>query len=153
MTSFRSAPIQLPVLEAAEELTRADLVFYEVDHSGASYQALVFLDADEELEPEARRADQGYAGAFTVFGHAGCYGDEGHCLPSDRSSDEFDRRPPHPLRPFTKTLEATEAVRRALAQGKTAATVTVVSQTPDTEGLEVGEPLRFESVRLLTYED
>ena len=98
--------------------------------------------------------EHGYAGAFTVFGHAGCYGDEGHCLPDQRYTDAFDRRLPHPLRPLTRTVIATEAVRRAIADpGVSEVLVVVVAVMPEDE-LTAGhdEPLRYDSVRLLTYE-
>ena len=34
MTTITSEPLELPELEDVEELSRADLVFYGVDHSG-----------------------------------------------------------------------------------------------------------------------
>ena len=68
MKTFVSKPLELP--RDREAITRADLVFYDVDHSGPSYRARVFLDnpsanPDTPLEPES-----GYVGSFTVFGHA-----------------------------------------------------------------------------------
>ena len=154
MTTITSEPLELPELEDVDELSRADLVFYGVDHSGPSYEARVFLnnpkaDADTERLPE-----HGYAGAYTVFGHNGCYGDDGHCLPDQRHRDEFDVRAPHPLRPLTVTVIATEAVRRALVAPEVRElTVTVVPVVPD-DGLPKSgqDPLRFDYVRLLTYE-
>ena len=78
--------------EDVEELTRADLVFYGVDHSGPTYEARVFLNNPRARDADtARDAEQGYAGSFAVFGHSGCFGAEGHCLPDQRTTDEFDR--------------------------------------------------------------
>ena len=148
-----SPPLELPELEDAKELSRADLVFYGVDHSGPSYEARIFINnasADADTE---RVAEQGYAGSFSVFGHNGCFGAEGHCLPDQRYSDEFDRRAPHPLRALTKTVIATDAVRRALVEPAVQqVTVTVVAVTPDDGFPKVGETGRFDYVRLLTYE-
>src|SRR4051794_36533800 len=99
MQIYTSPPISLPSAGAAEaqgattQYDRADLVFYDVDHSGPSYTARVFLnnlDANEKTEPSAMT---GYAGCFTIFGHAGCVGtDDDHCNPLARTVDEFDLR-------------------------------------------------------------
>jgi hypothetical protein len=154
MNVITSDPLELPELDDLEELTRADLVFYGVDHSGPTYEGRVFLnnadaDADTPTEP-----DHGYAGSFMVFGHNGCFGDEGHCLPDQRHVDEFDLRAPHPLRPITKTVIATDAVSRTLADPEVSEVrVTVVAVLPqDDLPRSTEEPLRFDYVRLLTYE-
>lgn len=75
MTDFRSKPLDVPA--NWEDITRADLVFYEVP--GPSYEAEVFLDNPKADADTPRELDSGYAGSFAVFGHGGCYGDEGHC--------------------------------------------------------------------------
>ena len=69
--------------------------------------------------------------------------------------DEFDRRLRHPLTPWTKTVIATEAVRRAIEDPNVPeVTVTVVAVVPEDELVQATqEPLRFGSVRLLTYQD
>ncbi|MBA2637066.1 MAG: hypothetical protein H0U79_02395 [Solirubrobacterales bacterium] len=97
----------------------------------------------------------GYAGSFTVFGHAGCYGDAGHCLPGDRETDDFDRRAPHPLTPWTKTVIGNDTLLRAIEdQGVTEIVVTVVPIVAQLDGVETPvQPLRFDAVRVLAYED
>jgi hypothetical protein len=152
MTST-SQPLELPELEDVEELSRADLVFYGVEHSGPSYEARVFVNNPRADADTERVLEQGYAGSFAVFGHNGCFGDDGHCLPDQRVRDEFDLRAPHPLRPLTMTVIATEAIRRALVEpAVTEVTVTVVAVVPDDGFPKSGETGRFEYVRLLTYE-
>ena len=155
MNTVTSAPLELPELPAPDAISRADLVFYGVDHSGPSYEGRVFLNntnanADTELELHA-----GYAGSFDVFGHGGCFGDEGHCLPDQRFIDEFDVRAPHPLRPLTLTVIATDAIRSALADSSVSeVTVTVVAVVPAGDYPRARrDPLKFDYVRLLTYED
>jgi tyrosinase len=147
-------PLELPELEDTDELSRADLVFYGVDHSGPSYEARIFVNNPNADADTERAAEQGYAGAFTVFGHNGCFGADGHCLPDQRSTDAFDVRAPHPLRGLTKTVIATDAIRRAIVEPETqAVTVTLVAVTPDDGFPKAGpEPGRFDYVRLLTYE-
>jgi hypothetical protein len=152
VNSIRCGPLELPT-DAGQWLSRADLVFYGVDHSGPSYEALVYVDASNEQALGTREISSGYAGSFTVFGHGGCYGDEGHCLPTDRFQDEFDRRPTHPLTPFTKTVIATDAIRGALRAGKLAISVTVVPIVPDGRAPDTAcKQQLFEYVRLLSYE-
>jgi hypothetical protein len=154
MTTITSEALELPELEDVDELTRADLVFYGVDHSGPSYEARVFVNNPKATADTERVLDRGYAGSFTVFGHNGCFGDDGHCLPDQRTRDEFDLRAPHPLRPLTMTVIATAAVRRALVEPAVAAlTVTVVPVVPD-DGFPKsgGADACFDYVRLLTYE-
>lgn len=148
MKPFTSKPLELP--RDKEAITRADLVFYHVDHSGPSYRAHVFLDnpgadAETPLEPE-----EGYAGSFTVFGHAGCFGEEGHCHPIWPTTDEFDRRPEHPLVPFIREVEITEALKRFT---KAKAKVTVVPVVTEVEGIPAPDVAPAGAVRLAVYED
>jgi hypothetical protein len=146
--SFTSKPLELP--DDREEISRADIVFYGVDHSGLSYEARVFLDNPRADADTPRSLDDGYAGSYSVFGHAGCYGDEGHCDAGQRFRDEFDRRPPHPLTPFTKTVIVTDALKRTTGETVTITVVPVVRE------LGKGSPsdgAPCESVRLLAYQD
>jgi hypothetical protein len=154
MNTITSDPLELPELDDVDELSRADLVFYGVDHAGPSYEARVFVNNPNADAATERVLDHGYAGSFTVFGHNGCFGDAGHCLPDQRHSDEFDLRAPHPLRPLTMTLIATDAIRRALLEPDVrAATLTIVAVVPE-DGFPKSsqQPLRFDYIRLLTYE-
>ena len=154
MNVITSAPLELPEVDDIAELSRADLVFYGVDHSGPSYEGRVFLNNAGADATTARDPEQGYAGSFMVFGHNGCYGDEGHCLPDQRTTDEFDLRAPHPLTPLTITTIATEAVRRAVEDPDVREiAVTVVAVLPKDDLPRSSEqPLSYEYVRLLTYE-
>jgi tyrosinase len=149
MTDFRSRPLDVPA--DREEVTRADLVFYGVDHAGPSYEARVFLDNPDADANTPRDRDSGYAGSFTVFGHGGCYGDEGHCAPGDRQRDEFDRRPPHPLTPQIRSLEITEALKSTSGNRVRVDVVIVVRQSKVSAAREDVSPCS--SVRLLAYQD
>lgn len=153
MTST-TQPLALPELEDVNELSRADLVFYGVDHAGPSYEARIFVNNPNADADTDRVLEQGYAGSFAVFGHNGCFGADGHCLPDQRFTDEFDLRAPHPLRAITKTVIATEAIRRAVVDLTVQeVSVTLVAVTPDDGFPKAGpEPGAFDYVRLLTYE-
>jgi hypothetical protein len=142
---FVSAPLELPDPEA--EFARADLTFYDVDHSGSSFEARVYLD-NPEASPATPRDDPSYAGAFHVLGHGGCFGDAGHCDVPTGPADPFDLRPPHQLTPQVKLVVITDALRRILAAGRREMTVTVVAETP---GERPNDVLAFTRVRLLTF--
>lgn len=132
------------------DLTRADIEFQGVDHSGPSFDAHVFLNNPAADETTERRLETGYAGTFHIFGHGGCFGEAGHCDVHSRRL--YDPRPDHPLTPARKVVIATEAVRRAMEQTETLS-VTVV---PIIRGVTVktGWPedvLRFDQVRVVSY--
>lgn len=149
MKRFRSHPLDLPA--DREDITRADLVFYGVDHSGPSYEARVFLDNPRANAETPRDVERGYAGSFTIFGHGGCYGEEGHCAPQDRTADEFDRRPPHPLTPQTRLVTVTDALKRTTGEQVTVHVVAVARDGG--EATASGDIAPCREVRLLAYQD
>jgi hypothetical protein len=141
---FVSDALELPSPEHTFE--RADLLFYGLDHSGASYEAQVFVAA-RGIGGEPDRDHRAYVGSFYILGHGGCFGDVGHCdIPTAR--DEFDLRPPHQLEPATRIVTVTDALTALLQQGLTAAKVTVVAHT---EGRASNDVLCFKTIRLATY--
>jgi hypothetical protein len=118
---YVSAEIDLAAMP--RHFSRADLVFEEVDHAGASFEARVFINNLHADRGTAKTPETGYAGSFHIFGHGGCYGDEGHCDVVPRRA--FDPRRAHPLTPVQRTVIVTDALRRAMSQAERA-TVTVV---------------------------
>lgn len=99
------------VNELPAEYSRADIEFIGVDHSGASYEARVYLNnPNADANTPATEAN-GYAGSYYIFGHGGCFGDVGHC-DIHKQQDEFDPRPSHPLEPIRKVVIATDAINR-----------------------------------------
>ena len=117
--------LQLPPEDTP--LSRADLTFYGIDHSGPSFTVHVFFDRPDATVDTPRTEETGYVGSFSVFGHGGCFGEEGHCDVRDPVT-AFDRRPAHPLVPTTRVLIATEAVRRRSASGAGSVHVTAVAE-------------------------
>jgi tyrosinase len=142
---FHSKPLELPAAE--HEFTRADLVFYGVDHSGPSFEARIFIGAKRGIGPAATAEDPAYAGSFYVFGHGDCYGEAGHCeIPSDR--DAFDLRLPHHLEPGLQIVTVTAAVERLVMAGRAKAAVDVFVHGPKRKDAKA---LDFTGLRLLTY--
>jgi hypothetical protein len=144
---FVSAPIELPANDG-EQPYRADLVFYDVDHSGASYEARIFVNLPD-ADATTPRDDPHYAGSYVIFGHGGCFGDVGHCDVPAGPRDPFDLRPPHQLIPAAKTVVITEAYQRLIAPEDETMTVTVVAVAP---GDTPNDVLQFDTIRLLTYQ-
>ena len=142
----------LPVANVPPQFVRADLEFIDVDHSGPSYEARVFVNnpnADINTPPTEA---SGFAGCFNVFGHGGCFGDLGHCDIPQKPDDSFDPRLSHPLLPMKKVVIATAAIRKALVQ-RADINVTVVPIIKSwTEKTELNEAvLKFDHINLITY--
>ena len=146
MQRFISEPIDNPAA-GEHAFQRADLVFYGVDHSGPSFEARVYLNLPG-ADISTDRDHPGYAGSFTIFGHAGCAGDAGHCEVPTEPRDPFDRHPPHGLTPQTRTVIVTDAVKRV---EEPQLVVTVVAVRPGADGPTATDALRFDSFRLLTF--
>ena len=141
---FTSDPLELPPANRA--FTRADLIFYGIDHAGPSYEARVFMD-QRGVSHGADSTHRAYVGSFFIFGHNGCFGDVGHCdIPTER--DPFDLRPAHQLEPALRVLTVTDAIHGLLERELDAAKVTV---TAHTAGKASDDILAFETVRLATY--
>jgi len=146
--------LPFPGEEGLIPFTRADVVIAGVDHSGTSYEVRLFLNNPAATAETPRTAEQGYAGRFTIFGHGGCYGDEGHCEVPAPSTDPTDLRPAHPLTPLDTYVTITDALRQILARDGALHTVTLVpvSITPRrADRRPAPELLHFIDVSLRTY--
>jgi hypothetical protein len=148
MQRFVSEPLRVPVLEQRADFARADLVFYGVDHSGRSHTVAIFFDNPEADLATPLNPEHGYAGSFTVFGHGGCFGAEGHCDVTARHIDAFDLRPPHPLEPLTISVTVTDAVHQL---HEPQVVITLVPVEPGRETARASDALQFERLRLITY--
>lgn len=148
MNRYHTEDVKLPATAAAREFTRADLVFYGVEHRGPSYEARVFLNEPQAHPGTDLELERGFAGSFAILGHGGCYGDDGHCKVPAGPRDPFDSRPPHGLVPQTKMVDITEALKHCEGEKLT---VTVLPVVPGGESGELGDVLFFTDLRLLTY--
>lgn len=107
---FISKPINLPAAITENKIYRADLEFIGLDHSGASYEGRVYLNNQAATHTTAKDIQLGYAGSIYIFGHGGCFGNEGHCVVKDRNR-RYDLRDSHPLTRINKRLIVTEHLR------------------------------------------
>ncbi|HEX4214701.1 MAG TPA: hypothetical protein VIA06_15395 [Candidatus Dormibacteraeota bacterium] len=145
---YVSAEIDLSAMPP--HFSRADLVFEEVDHAGASFEARIFINNAGADRDTAKAPETGYAGSFNIFGHGGCFGDEGHCDVVPRRA--YDPRRAHPLAPVQRTVIATDAVRRAMSQSAKAVLTVVPVLTGVTAKVDPEVAvLRFDRVSLVAY--
>jgi hypothetical protein len=151
MDRFDSAPLPLSPAVREGQFTAADLVFYDVDHSGRSFEALVFLNSPQASVETPLELNSGFAGSFVILGHGGCFGDEGHCDVPANSKDPFDSRPLHPLTPQTKLVDVSVALQDAAKTGDHLS-VTVLAVVPGVERPELKDVLYFSAMRLLAYD-
>ncbi len=155
LARYVSEPLPVPALEESD-FYRADLEFHGVDHSGSSFGAHVFLNNLDADETTPQDETSGYAGSFYIFGHGGCFGDEGHCDIPQGPRGPFDRRLPHALTPQKKMVIITEPLRRLLRRrretGEDTLTVTVVPVASDSPVVAPEDLFRFERLALVTYD-
>ena len=146
--------IELPAGADQPELARADLTFYGLDHSGPSYEVRVFLNNPSADPGTPLNADAGFAGKFSVFGHGGCFGEEGHCDVRAPVS-AFDRRQPHPLVPAVRVLTVTGVIRDLIQRDAPSVSVTavpVVRPSALATAEQAAEVLVIDQVALHTFE-
>ena len=148
-----TSPLQLPPSATSGAYTRADIVFYGVEHRGPSFEARVYLNSPDADAATPQTSDDGFAGSFVIFGHGGCFGDDGHCKVPLEPRDPFDSRPPHGLTPQTKLVNVTDALKRLGENNELTVTVIPVvrGQTDDEREFVQADVLFFTELRLLTY--
>jgi hypothetical protein len=148
-----TAPLRFTVEDGP--FSRVDLVFTGVDHSDASYEVRAYLNDPEATFETPRDPDRGYAGRFVVFGHGGCFGDDGHCEVPAPSADRTDLRLPHQLTPATKLITITDALTKVLAEqpdGLYSVTLVAVSKGALRANRGPTDTLaRFDTVELQSY--
>lgn len=139
---FTSAPIPLNLGSKKERFERADIEVYGVDQSGESFEGRVFLDNPEADISTPLTSAEGYAGSFHVYGYG--------IWPADVGNQRRDRQEEGIRAPITKTVIATEAIRRAAAKG-TEARITVVPVFPGRPPRDAGGAFKLEGVRIIVH--
>jgi tyrosinase len=148
---IRATSPEIDLADLGADFQRADIEFHGVDHSGSSYEGRVYInnpDADADTE---KTDENGYAGSYFIFGHGGCYGDEGHCDVKPRAP--YDPRPPHDLWPMRKVVICTDAIKRAIQLGTTMTITVVPVVSATTDKVPEDEELpKFEMVSVISYQ-
>jgi tyrosinase len=150
-------PLRFELPKPADTFRRADLEFHGVDHSGPSFEARVFVNNPGANESTQMDLAHGYADSFFVFGHGGCFGEEGHCDVPTEPRRPNDLRPPHQLTPIDARVVATGPIQAALKSSADQLTVTVVPVIEEEDAADytdqelLKDPLHIDHVALLTY--
>ena len=148
---YVSNPIPFDVTKLEKEFSRAELQFHRVDHSGASYEARIFLNNPLATQQTEKTDVNGYVGSFHVFAHGGCFGDVGHCEVRSEKRD-YDKRAAHSLTPAFKRVVITEGLKK-LAKNISQITVTIVPIIKaGTDMCDYENVLKFERISLVTYD-
>jgi hypothetical protein len=151
--TYTSQPISAAEIPL-EDVSRVDIEFQQVDDAGASFEGRVFLNNPEADENTDLTPENGYAGSFFIFGHGGCFGDEGHCeVDTERAFDPYDPRRSHPMTPVETSVEATAAVQRTASEGGDITVTVVPVITGLTEQTDVENVFKHDlHPRIVTYE-
>jgi hypothetical protein len=138
---FISPPIRLKLGPNGLNFPRADIRVHGIDQSGRSFEGRVFLNNPNATLQTATTPENGYAGSFHVYGY-GVWPDDIARDPADLPAESDEIRAP-----IEKDLIATEAVRRAAAQGSDV-TVTVIPVYPGDPPADAAEALKLEGVSI-----
>lgn len=140
-------PLALPIPFKA--IKRLDLEFEDVRRDTGSFTAFVFINPADELPDEADRRHPSFAGSFSVFAPARCWGTDGHCDWDRDPVSLFDRRPPHHLTPINVSMDITSVLERLDDPAELVVVLHAIrrSDREATEGV-----LRFAQLTALAYE-
>ena len=131
-----TSKVALKLGPAGLNFRRAGIRIHGVDQAGASFEGRVFLNNPKATLHTPLTEEHGFAGSFHVYGY-GLW------------PDDIGKKPlvqPQQVRaPIEKRVIATEAVRRAAAQGSEI-TVTIVPVYPRDPPAPADEAMRLENV-------
>jgi hypothetical protein len=129
--------------------TKAYLEVYGIQTLKPTYQVMIFFNDPDVTDRTARMDRPSYAGRFGVFGHIKCGGSPGHCKVPEKIR-RFDDRRSHPLTPSFRRVLVTEALRKAVSQGKKL-TVTLIASCAESKSVVPGRKLlECSGVQLVT---
>ena len=130
---------------------QAIIEFYGIDVRGPSYEGRVYVNNRDADQNTPLDESSGYVGSYHIFGHDGCWGDEGHCEPLPYRT--YDSRVHSHVAPQYKSLDATEAIRKCV-RSKSKITVTVVPKIRGGQRMsDVKDVISCQRIRVTCYEN
>lgn len=123
-------PVPSETLVPAADFSSADFEVGGIRHTGSSYEGHVYVNNPDATPETGTDPATGYAGSFSVFGHGGCFGAEGHCDNREAERRRFDNRPLARSIRMKKRVSITEALRDAVRSGPEIQ-FTIVARTTD----------------------
>lgn len=127
-------------------VSTAELAFYGLKHTKDSHIVRVYCADDGYTADTDWSQEKRYANTLYLFGHGQCGGGKGHCDPKPRR--RFDRRPEHHLTPYNLSIDITDGVKNALADGEDSIRLSFV--VLDSEGKQVAPSVvEFEAISII----
>ena len=135
--------------EEENDFYQAVIEIYGLDTNGPSYEGRVYVNNPKADRNTPLKESSGYVGSYDIFGHDGCWGDEGHCdvLP-DRP---YDSRIHSHTDPVYKSIRATKAIKKCV-KSKTNITITIVPRILGGQRMsDAKDVVKCERVRITCY--
>jgi hypothetical protein len=151
---FSSREINLNFNQKENDFYNAVIEFYGVDTTGPSYEGRVFLNNPEANEDTPLNEANGYVGSYHIFGHDGCWGDEGHCEAPIRSA--YDSRLHTSLTPAYKYIDATKAIKKFIKSRSKEknCTITIIPRVGRGQRMSgATDVVRMDRIRINCYEN
>jgi hypothetical protein len=148
-----SPPLSVYFNSEENDFYHIDIEFYGVDVSGPSYQGRVYVnnpDANENTPLDEKNRN---VGSYYIFGHYGCFGDEGHCeLPTRRP---YDSRSKIDVKPCYKSIEATKVLKKYIQSGKeiVLTIVPLISKAGRKTEIDTKDVVHIQRIRINCYEN
>ena len=93
----------------------------------------------------------GYVGSYSIFGHDGCWGDEGHCEPVPNRT--YDSRLHSHVDPVYKSVNATKVLKK-YAGSKSKFTITIIPKIGGDQRMsDAKDVIRCQRIRVTCYEN
>ena len=133
------------------EFYQAVIEFYGIDVTGPSYEGRVYVNNTDADKNTPLVESSGYVGSYHIFGHDGCWGDEGHCEPVKYRT--YDSRVHSHVAPQYKFVDATKAIKKCVRSNSNF-TVTVVPKIRRGQRMSgVKEVVKCDRIRVTCYEN
>lgn len=149
VSNFRSAKTPVP-RNILLDHSRAEVRLHKVHYrTRGGFHVRVFLNSPQAATSTPTRGNDHYVGQFNMF-NGFCIGGPGHCDPPQETRRRFDRRARGHKTPSNVRLDASDAVRKLMAQGETSFQVNLVVM--NTDGSEAHDALLMHGVSLVFKE-
>jgi hypothetical protein len=145
-----SPPISVYLNREENDFYQASIDFYGIDLSGPSYEGRVYVNNPKADEHTSLDEKSGYVGSYHIFGHNGCFGDEGHCeIPRRRA---YDSRSKSDVTPCFKTLDATRVIRKYIESGDQVVVTVIPIIAKGGRMSDTKDVVHIERIRISCYE-
>lgn len=146
-----SPEMSLDYNEEESDFYKAVIEFYGIDTNGPSYEGRVYVNNPNADGNTLMDESSGYVGSYHIFGHDGCWGDEGHCdMPQYRP---YDSRTHSHADPVYTAIDATKLIKKYV-KSKSNIIITVVPVIFGGQRMsDAKDVVKCERIRITCYEN